>query len=115
MSVSVEARAWIDICAVAEVPARGARRLQTPRGPVALFRTGDDCVFALADRCPHKHGPLSMGIVHGHAVTCPLHGWIIDLASGAPLGADAGKGCAPAIAVRIENARILIDAAALKA
>jgi nitrite reductase (NADH) small subunit len=115
MSAVIETSAWIDICALTDVPRRGARRIAAPRGPIALFRTGDDAVFALLDRCPHKNGPLSMGLVHGHSVTCPLHAWVIDLASGEPLGADSGKGCAPRIGVRVERGRILLDAAALKA
>ncbi len=61
-----------------------------------------------ADKCPHKGGPLSQGIIHGRSVTCPLHAWNIDLATGEPTGADAGKGCAPTVTVRIENGRILL-------
>jgi nitrite reductase (NADH) small subunit len=68
-------------------------------------------VLALRDACPHKKGPLSQGIVHGRSVTCPLHNWVIDLASGAAQGAD--EGCAQTIALRVENGRILIDARAL--
>jgi nitrite reductase (NADH) small subunit len=104
---------WLDVCAVEDIPPRGARRIGSPARPIAIFRTGEDQVFALVDRCPHKKGPLSMGIVHGAAVTCPLHGMKIDLATGEPMGADAGKGCAPRIDVRVENGRVLIDAAAL--
>ena len=33
-----------------------------------MFRTAEGKVFALLDRCPHKHGRLSQGIVHGGAV-----------------------------------------------
>ena len=83
--------------------------------PIAIFRTGDDRVFALIDRCPHKHGPLSMGIVHGAGVTCPLHAWTIDLATGEPTGADAGKGCTPRFDVRVETGRILLDLTKLRA
>jgi nitrite reductase (NADH) small subunit len=85
-----------------------ARRVTSARGDIAIFRTGDDKVFALMDRCPHKAGPLSQGIVHGHAVACPLHNWTIDLATGEPTGADAGKGCAPTVPVRIEDGRVLL-------
>lgn len=55
--------------------------VQTPHGDVAVFRTADDRVFALRDRCPHKGGPLSQfdGIVHGHRITCPLHNWVLEL------------------------------------
>ena len=43
--------------------------------------------FALEDRCPHKAGPLSQGIVHGKSVTCPLHNWVISLETGLAQGA----------------------------
>jgi len=99
---------WIDVGAVTDVPLRGARRVPTPTGDVAVFRTGDNQVYALRDRCPHKDGPLSQGIVHGRAVTCPLHAWNIDLASGQPMGADAGKGCTPVVPLQIRDGRILL-------
>jgi nitrite reductase [NAD(P)H] small subunit len=99
---------WIDVGPLGDIPVRGARRVPTPGGDVAVFRTGDGQVYALLDRCPHKGGPLSQGIVHGRKVACPLHGWTIDLASGEPTGADAGKGCAPRVEVRVEAGRVLL-------
>ena len=99
---------WIDVGAVTDIPFRGARRVPTPKGDVAVFRTGDGRVFALKDSCPHKQGPLSQGIVHGHAVTCPLHSWNIDLATGEPMGADAGKGCTPVVPLQVREGRILL-------
>lgn len=103
--------AWMEVGAPDDIPLRGARRVTTSRGAIAIFRAGDGAIFALRDLCPHKQGPLSMGIVHGHSVTCPLHNWVIDLATGHPTGADAGKGCAPAIPVRVEGGRIFIAVA----
>jgi nitrite reductase (NADH) small subunit len=102
---------WIDVGAVTDIPLRGARRAPSPLGDVAVFRTGDGQIYALVDRCPHKGGPLSQGIVHGRAVACPLHNWSIDLATGEPLGADAGKGCAPVIPARVDAGRILVGVA----
>ena len=99
---------WIDVGAVTDIPRRGARRVATPTGDIAVFHTGDGQIFALRDRCPHKGGPLSQGIVHGRSVTCPLHAWSIDLATGEPTGADAGKGCAPVVALRVLEGRVLI-------
>ena len=99
---------WIDVGAVTDVPLRGARRVPTPTGDVAVFRTGDGRVFALKDSCPHKAGPLSQGLVHGHAVTCPLHSWNIDLATGEALGADRGKGCTPVVPLDVRDGRILL-------
>ncbi len=73
-----------------DIPRRGARCVQTPQGRIAVFRTMDDEVFAVEDQCPHKGGPLSVGIVHGAAVTCPLHNWVFSLETGKAQGADEG-------------------------
>lgn len=98
---------WIDIGTLADIPQRGARTVRLEGEPeIAVFRTGDDSIFALVNECPHKKGPLSQGIVHGHSVACPLHNWNIALASGEAQGADSG--CTPTIAVREENGRILL-------
>jgi nitrite reductase (NADH) small subunit len=80
----------------------------TALGPVAVFRTLDDSVFALEDSCPHKQGKLSQGIVHGHFVTCPLHNWVIGLADG--IAAEPDEGCAKTVPVRLEGRRILLAA-----
>jgi nitrite reductase (NADH) small subunit len=109
MTVLEQDRAlWTDVGPVTDVPLRGARRARTSDGTAAIFRTGDGRVFALRDACPHKGGPLSQGIVHGHAVACPLHNWSIDLATGEPLGADRGKGCAKLVPVEVRDGRLLL-------
>jgi nitrite reductase (NADH) small subunit len=113
MSIALE-RLWVDVCALADIPQRGARRIAGVSGPIAVFRTGDDEVFALVDRCPHKQGPLSMGIVHGTSVTCPLHNRNVDLTTGQLMGADAGQGCAPPIEVRVVRGRIELATEALR-
>lgn len=82
---------WIEIGRVADIPLRGARCVTTPSGRIAVFRTADEQVFALEDRCPHKGGPLSQGIVHGAQVTCPLHNFVISLETGAAQGPDEGQ------------------------
>lgn len=95
------ADSWLAVGRVEDIPRRGARRVCTSAGFVAIFRTGEDEIFALIDKCPHKGGPLSQGIVHGRAVACPLHNWSIDLESGEAIGADRGKGCAPRVELRV--------------
>ena len=98
---------WSRICAVRDIPSLGARIVQVPGGNIAVFRTADDRIFALRDRCPHKGGPLSQGIVHGEYVTCPLHGWVIGLADGVAVAPDAG--CTVSYAVRVESDEVWID------
>ena len=98
---------WIDVGPLSAIPTRGARTVPVAGGEeVALFRTGDNQVFALVNRCPHKNGPLSQGIVHGHSVTCPLHNWRISLITGEALGED--KGCTPTIPVKVDGGRVLL-------
>ncbi|WP_198351086.1 nitrite reductase small subunit NirD [Flavisphingomonas formosensis] len=99
---------WIDIGPLSAIPSRGARTVPVAGGEeIAIFRTGDDAVYALVNRCPHKQGPLSQGIVHGHAVACPLHNWRINLASGEAIGDD--KGCVPTIPAKVDAGRVLIS------
>lgn len=98
---------WLDIGMLNDIPKRGARVVKTARGDIAIFRTMDDQIFALDDKCPHKGGPLSQGIVQGESVTCPLHNWVISLKTGEAQGAD--QGCTRTIAVRLQEDRILLS------
>jgi nitrite reductase (NADH) small subunit len=102
---------WTDIGALDAIPRRGARVVRLAQGCVAVFRAADDQVFALEDRCPHKGGPLSQGIVHGTSVTCPLHNWVMSLETGEAQGADEGR--AQTFYLRVEEGRVLIDLSAL--
>ncbi|MDR5651934.1 nitrite reductase small subunit NirD [Ruixingdingia sedimenti] len=101
------AASWIEIGLLSDIPPQGARVVRTPRGCIAVFRTAGDRVFALNDRCPHKGGPLSEGIVHGEAVTCPLHNWVFDMNSGQAQGAD--EGAVATFPARVEGGRVFLD------
>ena len=99
---------WTAICSIDDIPVLGARRVARPAGvDVAVFRNAENQVFALLDRCPHKGGPLSQGIVFGHSVACPLHNWTIGLVDGCAQAPDVG--CAVTFSVRCEGRRILLD------
>ena len=105
---------WTPICSVADIPVLGARRVDRPQGlPVAVFRNAEDRVFALLDRCPHKGGPLSQGIVFGDSVACPLHNWNIALADGCARAPD--EGCTPRFACKVEGGEVFLDAGELAA
>jgi len=100
---------WIDICRIDDIPVLGARRVRRPAGTdVAIFRTESGRVFALLDRCPHKGGPLSQGIVFGEHVACPLHNWAIALTDGAARAPDVG--CTPRFVVRVVDGAVSLDA-----
>jgi nitrite reductase (NADH) small subunit len=104
---------WIDIGALNDVPVRGARVVKTAHGCIGIFRCAENEAYAIEDRCPHSGGPLSEGLVHSASVTCPLHNWVIDLATGEAQGADCGR--VKTYPLKLEDGRILIDAAALNA
>lgn len=98
---------WVEVGRITDIPRRGSRTVRTPRGDVALFRTEDDQIFALDDKCPHRQGPLSQGIVAGGAVICPLHNWTISLATGEAQGAD--KGCVKTHAVHVLDGLVFLS------
>ncbi len=106
MDGSNNLRNFVDVGALDDIPPLGARTITTARGDIAIFRTGNDEVYALRDQCPHKQGPLSQGIVHGTSVTCPLHNWVISLETGEAQGLDVG--CTPRFAVKVEAGRVLL-------
>lgn len=103
---------WTDIGPIDHIPLRGARRVRTRAGCIAVFRTGEAEVYATSASCPHKDGPLDEGIVHGRRVTCPLHNWVFSLETGEVQGPDGGR--VATYPVRVAEGRVLIDAAALQ-
>lgn len=103
---------WKKICLVTDIPVLGSRRVSRAKGiDVAVFRNDQDQVFALLDRCPHKGGPLSQGIVFGTSVACPLHNWTIDLEGGCAKAPD--EGCTQKFNVRVEAGTVHLDATEL--
>jgi nitrite reductase (NADH) small subunit len=98
---------WIQVGNLNDIPRQGSRVVNTATGEIALFRSVDDQVFALNNRCPHKGGPLSQGIVHGKRVTCPLHSWQIDLETGAAVAPDVG--CAHRHEVRVAHGVLFLN------
>jgi nitrite reductase (NADH) small subunit len=106
MSVVMPETAWIEVGGIEDIPRLGSRVVRREGGDIAVFRTGTDEIFALLNRCPHKGGPLSEGIVYGRTVACPLHNWCLDLESGQARAPD--EGCAARFPVRLEGGRVLV-------
>ena len=104
---------WTLICNITDIPVLGSRRVEREQGmDVAVFRNSQDEVFALLDRCPHKGGPLSQGIVFGTHVACPLHNWSIGLCDGQASTPD--EGCTPQFSVKLESGAVYLKAAELQ-
>ncbi len=108
-----DANEWVLICDIADIPVLGSRRVARDQGlDVAVFRNSQDEVFALLDRCPHKGGPLSQGIVFGTHVACPLHNWTIGLCDGQASAPD--EGCTPKFSVKLDGGAVFLKASELQ-
>jgi nitrite reductase/ring-hydroxylating ferredoxin subunit len=57
--------------------------------PVALANVAGR-IYAFSDTCRHEGGPLSSGVLIGHTVTCPWHGWTYDIRTGKSLVPPVG-------------------------
>ena len=105
---------WIAVCALEDVPVLGARVIRrVGASDIAVFRNSENRVFALLDRCPHKGGPLSQGIVYGERVACPLHNWQIGLADGCAQAPD--EGCTQRFDLLVDAGRVLLRQTDLQA
>lgn len=98
---------WIEIGSLEDIPRLGSRVIERAEGNIAVFRTAQDTVFALDDKCPHKGGPLSQGMVHGETVACPLHDWKIRLVNGEAVAPD--EGCTTAYPVKNEGGQLFLS------
>jgi nitrite reductase (NADH) small subunit len=98
---------WIEVVELDHIPVLGSRLIKTRTKSIAVFRSTDNQVFAINDACPHKKGPLSQGIMHGTTVTCPLHNWKLNLASGEVLAPD--QGCANTYPVKIVEGKVYLQ------
>src|SRR5271165_765662 len=107
---SSTASQWARVGTLDDIPRLGSRVVRTRGEDIAVFRTADDRIFAMQDRCPHKQGRLSQGIVHGTSVTCPLHNWVIGLDDG--IAKDPDGGCVRTVAVKLEGRDIMLAVAA---
>ena len=105
--LNAAAAGWSRACRVEDIPVLGARVMKGPTINIAVFRNAEDEVFALEDKCPHKGGPLSQGIVYGRKVACPLHNWNIRLEDGCAVAPDVG--CARAFPVKVEDGEVFLQ------
>ncbi|MEB1805957.1 MAG: nitrite reductase small subunit NirD [Bacillaceae bacterium] len=73
-----------------DIPTKYGKEVIIGDQSVAVFRLASGAVRAVANKCPHKGGPLSQGIVAGDHVFCPLHDWKVCLNDGMVQKPDTG-------------------------
>ncbi len=72
----------------AELEVAGKLRLSYPPFDVCVVWDGGE-IYAIEDACNHAGASLSEGSVAGGKISCPMHGYLFDLARGtlvAPVG-----------------------------
>ena len=87
---------WVKVVAIEDIPKMGSRVVRTKTIEnndleIGVFWLEDDRIFAINNKCPHKGGPLSQGIVYGYKVACPMHNWKISLVDGKAEEPDVGE------------------------
>jgi nitrite reductase (NADH) small subunit len=82
------------------------RRVQVDGIEIALFKQEDQSIHAVENKCPHKGGPLSEGIVSGEHVFCPLHDRKINVRDGLVQAPD--HGCVKRYDVEIEGENVFV-------
>lgn len=71
----------VPVTRVADMPAGSIRHIKIGKVDIALARVGDD-FYALSNVCRHAFAPLADGVLEGHEVMCPWHGWRYDVRTG---------------------------------
>ena len=97
---------YINIGPVHQIPLGQGASFFIDGEDIAVFRTRDGKIFAIENRCPHRQGPLSEGIIGGGKVICPLHGHKFDLETGR--GGD-GHECVQTFKIRVRDGELILE------
>ncbi len=97
---------FVKVAEVAEFVKRRSKRVTIENVDIALFAVDGEYI-AVQNVCPHQHfSSLHDGILNGRELTCPMHGWTFDLASGK---ATIGGGCLKRYEVKVVGTDILVE------
>jgi nitrite reductase (NADH) small subunit len=102
---------WIRITRAQNIPLREGRAVKVGGQEIAIFNLGAR-FLAVANRCPHRGGPLADGIVSGESVVCPLHAWKVCLSSGAVERPREPEACTRSFPVQVVDGVVLVQIAA---
>jgi len=105
---------WIRITATGNIPLREGRAVRFGSEVLAIFNLGEK-FLAVDNRCPHRGGPLSDGIVAGDAVVCPLHSWKVCLLSGEVQRPAGEQACVRTYPVKVVDGIVLVELVAERA
>jgi nitrite reductase (NADH) small subunit len=101
-------KTWVRITPPENIPLREGRAVIAGGREIAVFNLGDR-FLAVANRCPHRSGPLADGIVSGDTVVCPLHAWKFSLETGKGVSSASASGCVETFRTRVEHGIVLLE------
>ena len=101
-------KTWIRIAYCRDIPLREGRSVKVGNREIAIFNLGDR-FLAVANRCPHRGGPLADGIVSGATVVCPLHAWKLSLETGRGVSGPSVSSCVETIATRVDGDIVFLE------
>jgi nitrite reductase (NADH) small subunit len=99
---------WIRITDCQNIPLREGRPVKVGGREIAIFNMGSR-FLAVDNRCPHKGGPLSDGIVSGTSVVCPLHVWKVNLETGKAANGIGAPPCIETFRTRVEDGIVMVE------
>jgi nitrite reductase (NADH) small subunit len=96
----------VNLGSVSRIPVGQGRCYVIGPDEIAVFRQRDGRLFAVQNRCPHRQGPLSEGVIGEGHVICPLHAHRFNLTS--------GEGSEPNECVRVHCVKVVEGAIRLR-
>ena len=97
---------WTDVAADDEIAEGTSKQVRVDGVSILVARTGGK-LYALADRCTHRGGPLSEGELEGGCVVCPWHGSTFRLADG-ELERGPATMAQPTYDIRVSDGQIVL-------
>lgn len=73
---------YVKIAQTSEIKDGEKKKVQAGDKVLLLTQIGDT-YYAIDNRCPHMGGSLYDGILSGSTITCPRHGSVFDVKTGA--------------------------------
>ncbi len=96
----------IQVANVRDLPEKIGKSMKIGNFDLALFKLSNGDIRAVENKCPHKGGMLSQGLVSGDYVFCPLHDWKICMKDGEAQAPD--QGCVKTFKVEIQDKNVYV-------
>jgi len=98
---------WVRVAGASELAPGSCMEAMVGGRAVALYNV-DGTVYATANSCLHRGGPLGQGTLDGHTVMCPWHAWTWDVRTGENTANPSL--CIPIYEVKVEEGEVLVRA-----